>query len=74
MKKLRIGLIIYTSILFVTAYFFLLTAFSIDLFDGYTIYPFALNFYELKRLLACGLIPASIGMIYFFVRILNQKI
>lgn len=71
--QLRFGIIVYAGLLFITAYLFLLTAFSIDLLNGYTVYPFARHFYELKRLLACGIIPASIGMIYLLRYALNLK-
>jgi hypothetical protein len=55
---------IYTVILLVLADFFLIVATIPDVFHGYTIYPFVLNFDALKFQLACLIIPISIIVIF----------
>ena len=63
-SKFRKLLMIYTIILLIIADFFLLIALMPDVFHGYTIYWFMLNFDGLRFELACLVIPISIVVIF----------
>jgi len=62
-SRFRKSVMVYAIILLVIADLFLVMALIPDIFNGYSIYPFILNFDRLRSQLACFMIPISIGII-----------
>lgn len=63
-SRFRKSVMLYALILLVIADFFLILALMPDIFNGYTIYPFLLNFGALRFQFACIVIPVSMGIIF----------